>query len=502
MAVSGYIHIVATLVMSLCVIPVAGCDKDFEPPGRRHPRFGAAWAAPDDTNPVTRPFVDVLLRVAGCNAGNVELCQQPYIDAEFSAAWRAGGDVAADYFMKSCGAGHGPACHELANRVGRSGVGILDASWLRDLLRRLCLEGELTQCIQWGDSIVAFDPDALKRVAVESLFDVACRLGDGGGCFWGASYLTHVTDGISTSVRIKGYTARSCELGYSLGCEVLSLWDRRPEYSRLCEQGRASSCSDMGNMLKMGWGGGIDLAKARGYYQKACEYGRSEDCYTFASYCLNGEGGPIDFELARSSYGRACDLSYAFGCVATSEMMIEGRGGPRELQGAARILGKWCEAGIQDACALGCWLGSGIEAPSARQVYGKACRPGEGTKASDDGCLRLGLTKLLVDGDSGSAFEDFDRACSIRSDDDACIWMAALAMSKNPRWAKSYFEPNQVEFVKSCADDPDSCLALSYWYRVNGDQAAAEEFLARARTVYKEDCDAGVKGPCSILKYL
>lgn len=77
-----------------------------------------------------------------------------------------------------------------------------------------------------------------------------------------------------------------------------------------------------------------DLASARVLFGQACQKGQPFGCYNLGNMLRDGEGGPVDLNGARSAYLRACDAGHAAGCSELGTMLATAQGRPSDRPGA------------------------------------------------------------------------------------------------------------------------------------------------------------------------
>jgi TPR repeat protein len=175
------------------------------------------------------------------------------------------------------------------------------------------------------------------------LFDEACKIGSGEGCY----YHAYMHDrGESTPVN-KDYA--------------------RDQYKFACSYDYMPACYNYGRMLAVGEGGAADPKEARTVLQKVCDAGTPQGCNTLGFLLDEGKGGPKDQVKARALYQKACDGKVAGACTNLGIMLFTGAGGSRDEAKGLSMLQSTCKGGDEFACKRIATL-QGKPAPGATAV--------------------------------------------------------------------------------------------------------------------------------------
>jgi hypothetical protein len=160
-----------------------------------------------------------------------------------------------------------------------------------------------------------------------------------------------------------------------------------------CDDGDASSCTDLGLMYAAGRGGLTkDAARAVTLFQRACDAGNMRGCTNLGLSYETGQGGlPKNEVRAMALHQRACDGGDMRGCTNLGLFYETGRGGaPKSAVRAMALHQRACDAGDGLGClrlAVMYRTGrSGLPQDEARAValFQRACDAGNAR-----GCANL-----------------------------------------------------------------------------------------------------------------
>jgi hypothetical protein len=152
-----------------------------------------------------------------------------------------------------------------------------------------------------------------------------------------------------------------------------------------CDDGDASSCTDLGLMYAAGRGGLTkDQARAVTLFQRACDAGNMRGCTNLGLSYEIGQGGlPKNEVRAVALHQRACDGGDMRGCTNLGLFYETGRGGlPKSAVRAMALQQRACDAGDGLGCLrLGAMYRSGrsgLPQDEARAValFQRACDAG------------------------------------------------------------------------------------------------------------------------------
>ena len=177
-------------------------------------------------------------------------------------------------------------------------------------------------------------------------FGRACDGGEASGCYMLAGMLARGQGGATDVSGARNRYLAACHSNYEDACVLIEQWTQRA-----CDEGDASGCTFLGEILSSGAGGAEDRTGARRLFQRGCDGGHSDGCYWLATMLEFGKGGEIDLPRARKLYQRSCDLTFGGrACLTLANMLIMGKGGAQDRSGGIGLTRNLCKAGNQDAC--------------------------------------------------------------------------------------------------------------------------------------------------------
>ncbi|MCT7909721.1 sel1 repeat family protein [Arcobacter lacus] len=91
-------------------------------------------------------------------------------------------------------------------------------------------------------------------------------------------------------------------------------------WKKLCDDGNAIGCHNLGILYANGRGAKQDYFKANELYKKACDGGYNKSCFNLGISYYNGEGIKQDTQKAKELFGKACDLGLQEGCSAYAKL--------------------------------------------------------------------------------------------------------------------------------------------------------------------------------------
>ena len=125
---------------------------------------------------------------------------------------------------------------------------------------------------------------------------------------------------------------------------------------RACEGGRATGCTDLGDLYQGGLGVTADPARAAALFRQACEAGDALGCTNWAVMLATGRGMARDEARATALYKQACDQGEPYACLNLGWQHESGRGMPKDEARAAALYRQACEDGAWPACANFAWM--------------------------------------------------------------------------------------------------------------------------------------------------
>jgi TPR repeat protein len=134
---------------------------------------------------------------------------------------------------------------------------------------------------------------------------------------------------------------------------------------------------------------------------------------------------------------------------------------------------------------------------AALDAWGRACRPDKG-EGDGIACYNLGSVLERFRHDHTGAARAFAEGCRL-SDATACVLDAAFRFASDGPGAEKTFRMASADATHECETNPETCLALSDWYRASHDAKLEAEFRDKARAGLRRQCDSGDAGACRIL---
>ncbi|HEY9144902.1 MAG TPA: tetratricopeptide repeat protein [Arenimonas sp.] len=219
-------------------------------------------------------------------------------------------------------------------------------------------------CSRYGLLLITGQGGPVNDVQARRYAAMGCEGGYGRGCANIGLLIQQGRGGPVDMRQAEAYYTRSCDLDWGNGCYLLAslFWSdpatqddvrSRPIFDRACRLGMFDACYNVGEITHWGYGGPIDLVRAREAYALACDRGEEErwrSCSHLAVMLEEGKGGAVDLPGARRRYGMACDNGYLFACNNLGVMERIGSGGPRDTVAALARVEKACAAGDAKNC--------------------------------------------------------------------------------------------------------------------------------------------------------
>lgn len=291
--------------------------------------------------------------LAGCN--NVAaLMQAPEELAE-----------AAALFQRTCEAGFGLSCSNLADRIeGATAPGIVaDPAALRE---RACLLNDPYACVLVGYAHASAEPP--DNAAAVRAYAHACELGEPQGCYalglvlrdrtdvdtdwgWAQEALRQGCDGAIDAACYE-YAVGLAYGPEGAGTDVpqADLDAARALFERLCEARMADACMDLGYLYAEAHGVAEDQPRALGLSARACAMGSAMGCNNLGVHLAEGQGVAQNLAQAARYYEQACAGGAGLGCANLADMVAAGQVGLADRERAADLYRKACERGDVDSC--------------------------------------------------------------------------------------------------------------------------------------------------------
>ena len=118
-----------------------------------------------------------------------------------------------------------------------------------------------------------------------------------------------------------------------------------------CDGGNVVSCYELGVLYDNAREGAAqDYQKAAELYSKACELGSGSGCSNLGFAYANGRGVKQDYAKASEFYAKACDMGNGGGCYNLGNLYAQGRGVKEDKNAAEKYLKKACDMEPELAC--------------------------------------------------------------------------------------------------------------------------------------------------------
>jgi TPR repeat protein len=173
--------------------------------------------------------------------------------------------------------------------------------------------------------------DSRDEVRASTLWDRACKAGDGAGCY-----------GLGTQYNLgTGGMAKDEAHAEALFAQATPLLDRA------CAVDCADACAARAWTLHTGQGRGEDNQAAFAGMTRACELGSGEGCFLLSQMLTFGYGTAANPATAAGAARKACELHDALGCNAVA-YGLERAHHPEEGKPFHQ---QACKLGLKESCA-------------------------------------------------------------------------------------------------------------------------------------------------------
>ncbi len=352
--------------------------------------------------------------------------------------------VATKAFTLSCDAGNYKSCHNVAllmeRRLSGQPKDSPDFKYVLSYFNRSCAGGFKRACVSAAHYYRSSKYGVQDSARTMALLTSACDAGETSGCEDIAEIL-YLGDGVAVDL------ARAATL-FKKGCDA---------------DGRALSCFNYGLMRSKGQGVAIDKDLAFEYYSLGCRKGSNEACINLAvDYSEHGTV-PGDKNIARGLLQQSCTKGAMTACVNLGQLIRDGKPTAAENIKAAELFRKACDSGYGKACrSLGNMAQDGIKAAGTMRqgikYYIKGCNLNYA-----DSCYNVGLvywTGYRVAKSPRTSLSWHGKGCNLGSAS-SCVGaaLAALSLKKSDPLggkdiAKRWF--NQAKTI-----DPENSLVKS-----------------------------------------
>lgn len=269
---------------------------------------------------------------------------------------------AARLLERTCDAGFGLACTNLADRIeGGTAPGARPQDPLA-LRLRACDLRDAYACVLVGYARATAEPP--DTPAAVDLYARACDLGEPQGCHALGQMLRGGPDTGGDWQRSQDSLGQACEGGIDAACYEhavglaygqegagtdvadADLARALDTFGRLCAAGLAEACMDLGFLAAEGRGGAADPARGAELSARACGLGSALGCNNLGvHFALTGAPA-----LAARYYERGCAQGAGLACANLADMRANGELGPPDSEGAADLYRKACDRGDAGSC--------------------------------------------------------------------------------------------------------------------------------------------------------
>ena len=250
-----------------------------------------------------------------------------------------------------------------------------------------------------------------------------------------------------------------------------------PRFVRACELGDPAGCTNVGWQYEHALGVAADAVRARPMYLAGCDGGDVSGCGCLGKLYLTGAGVPANFDKYLELFQKACDLGDAALCAHLATRYKKGDG-VRVDAGRSRALDvQACELGSAAGCNnLGAAKWASGNAATGMRLFKRACDLG-----SQNGCDNF---NRFVQEPAGAA-------AVAASDPEGLAQQAIAAYRRSDHAASASLSQRACELgsVRGCN---------LFGLHLELGQGVAPD-VAKARTHYTRECDAGDWSACANL---
>lgn len=328
-----------------------------------------------------------------CQAGDGATC------LELAHALTAPADkpTAKAWLIKGCAADSAAACHELGWSRAAAGD-----STAKDILAKACSLGDLESCLLDGITLTdEKDPILEKACAARqapACFELAshqfvrgekawkkalakaeqaCKVQPGAPCFAAAVLAGRMAPAKDPSTKSPKLLEQGCAAGHGRSCRLLaqsaSQDTRRELLAKGCDSGDASSCTLAGVSWQGDSDGPKDGLRAMASVAKGCELNDAKACLSHGKLLAEHAYDSVNEQIV--AFEKACQLARPEGCREAALRNLEGLSDPKA---ARRQAISACDKGDPEGCRIAGDLalegqGGTKDLPGAKQFFEKAC---------------------------------------------------------------------------------------------------------------------------------
>ena len=269
-----------------------------------------------------------------------------------------------DFAVRACEEGVPKSCAVVGNLLIVEGTPVYDPPKAPAFLQMACENDVPTACSLLGEMYfkgVGLDKDLEQA---RDYYTKSCDGDFGKGCWQAAGMHENRDFGMFWFNKAYRLAKKSCELEFELGCEAFEQYDaiQKEFISTLtgeCASGKATSCSELGNIHQWGTGVPKNSFRSREYYERGCDLGNGFGCWGAASLYLPESTSSPDLSKVYTFSERGCNLGSEDSCILNRQIEDE-----RQAYVAEQNRRWEAENRRRDAVARGQNNGRGFQRPA------------------------------------------------------------------------------------------------------------------------------------------
>jgi uncharacterized protein len=334
---------------------------------------------------------------AACEKGSAESCAKLGAALEAATANGSFDRRAPDAYQKACEGGVMSACRRLG-KLSAIAPPALAKAWGNPVtwLERACTGKDGEACAE----MAAISAKRKESAKAESYLAAACDSGHAPSCTTRAWRLSSQTSAAAADVT--ALFERACTLGDGAGCYHLA---RRV-------MGAEGAPKDAERAVKL--------------LDQACRVSFGDACSELGEFFASGKGVAKDPSQAASLFQRGCDASSGAGCNALALAYEKGDGVAKDATKVRPLLERGCEGGSARACVrLGddskAVRGAAKDQGKALEYYDKGCTLRDGPACEKAARMLLALPAGPESQNKSLACQRFDKACNLGVSSLMCV---------------------------------------------------------------------------------
>jgi uncharacterized protein len=449
-----------------------------------------------------------------CEAGHADSCNAYGIShlSPTDGSWVSDESFIAGepFFARGCALGSAKACNKMASFLRRGSLGRTSESV--GFFARSCGLARAGSLIGCEEAVESYSSGAwsvpVDRERAAVLAAKGCTLGSQKLCalatsFGKPSFITPAQEADlqlsqckqEGDLRACYFLAHGMRRGYARGKDPYAA---RKLYELVCQgdQNQHEACDDLGHMYLHGELGEPDLLKAASYLELGCgqsDNGVATSCRALGDLLAVGQVVPRDTKRAIAFYERACRLSAPMGCHQAGALKAMS-GGEDAREMAERLFMRACASNDKESCETLKRAGTPVgdmgkvdKDETMRQLEHKCFARGDGTTCDTLGKWRERRNELE------EARKAFEMACSA-GHPSSCHSLTALVASG--RGGPQDKDRAVVLLARACAlGDEVACKKVKRI--IDDDRRRFSEAASQsAHQVLADGCKSGVKAAC------